>query len=53
LREDLQSALDLRTVTDAAEAPVAEVLAVIGQQAIVILADARAGASYNLFGRIR
>jgi hypothetical protein len=42
----LAPTLDLRTAADAAEAPVAEVLAVIGQQAIVVLADARANASH-------
>src|SRR5579863_3102484 len=49
----LPPSLDLRAMADAAAAPVAEVLAVIGQQAIVVLADARASASHDLFGRIR
>ena len=48
-----QSSFDLCAVADAAEAPVAEVLAVIGQQAIVVLTDTRARAQYDLFGRIR
>jgi hypothetical protein len=44
-----QWSLHLSAAVDAAETPVAEVFAVIGQQAIVILAEARAGASDNLF----
>ena len=43
----LQRSLHLSAVAHAAETPVAEVLAVIGQKAIIILAEARAGASNN------
>jgi hypothetical protein len=43
----------LSAQANAAETPVAKVLAVIGQQAIVILAEARASTPYNFFGRIR
>jgi hypothetical protein len=46
-----QRSLHLSAVADAGETPVAEVLAVIGEHAIIILAEARAGASDNLFGR--
>ena len=43
--------LELSAPVDAADAPVAEVLAVIGQQAIVVLAETRAGAPNDLCGR--
>jgi hypothetical protein len=46
-----QRSFHLGAMTDAVETPIAEVLAVIGQQAIVILAEARAGASDDFFGR--
>src|SRR5712671_4603373 len=46
-----QRPFHLGAVTDAVEAPIAEVLAVIGQQAIIILAEARASASDGFFGR--
>lgn len=49
----LQRLLHLGAVAHAAETPVAEMLAVIGQQAIVTLAEARPGTSDDLFGRIR
>src|ERR1700685_2514949 len=49
----LQRLLDLRAVANAAETPVAEVLAGIGQQAIIVLPEARPGASDDPFGRIR
>ena len=49
----LQRLLHLGAVAHAAETPVAEMLAVIGQQAIVTLAEARSGTSDDLFGRIR
>ena len=48
----LQRSLHLSAVAYAGETPVAEVLAVIGHHAIVILAEARAGAPDNLVGRI-
>jgi hypothetical protein len=38
-------------MADAAETPVAEVLAVIGQHAIVILAETRPGAPDDFVGR--
>jgi hypothetical protein len=47
-----QRSFHLSAMADAAETPVAEVLAVISQQAIIILAEARTRASDNLFGRI-
>jgi hypothetical protein len=46
----LQRLLHLSAVAHAAETPVAEVLAVIGQQAIIILAEARPGTSDYLRG---
>jgi hypothetical protein len=49
----LQRLLHLSAVAHAAETPVAKVLAVIGQQAIIILTEARSGASNYLCGRIR
>src|SRR5208337_4946144 len=49
----LQWLLHLSAVAHAAEKPVAEVLAVIGQQAIIIFSEARSGTSDYLFGRIR
>src|SRR5271168_1020016 len=49
----LQRLLHLSAVAHAAETPVAEMLAVIGQQAIITLAEARPGTSDDLFGRIR
>src|ERR1019366_2072365 len=48
-----QPPFDLRAATDTAEAPIAEVLAVIGQQAIIVLAEARSSASDNFLGGIR
>jgi hypothetical protein len=41
----------LGAMTDAVETPIAEVLAVIGQQAIIVLTEARTGASDDFFGR--
>jgi hypothetical protein len=46
-----QRSFRLGAMTDAVETPIAEVLAVIGQQAIIILAEARAGTSDDFFGR--
>ena len=48
-----ERACHLSAQANAAETPGAKVLAVIGQQAIVILAEARASTPHNLFGRIR
>ena len=49
----LERACHLSAQANAAETPVAKVLAVIGQQTIVVLAEARASTPYNLFRRIR
>src|ERR1700730_7650501 len=43
--------LDLRTATKVAHTPVAEMLAVIRQKAVVMLAHSRSGASYDLLCR--
>ena len=48
----LQPAFHLCAAADAAETPVAEVLAVISQQPVITLTEARAGAPHNLFRRI-
>jgi hypothetical protein len=48
----LQRSLHLSAMAHAVETPVAEMLAVIGQQAIIVLTEARAGASDYFFGRI-
>jgi len=48
----LQPSFHLCAAADTADTPVAEVLTVIGQQPIVTLAEARAGAPHNLFRRI-
>jgi hypothetical protein len=49
----LERTCHLSAQAHAAETPVAKVLAVVGQQAIVILAEARASTPHSLFGRIR
>src|SRR5450631_89053 len=46
-----QRPFPLGAMTDAVERPIAEVLAVIGQQAIIVLTEARMGASDDFFGR--
>jgi hypothetical protein len=48
-----ERACHLSAPAHAAETPVAKVFAVIGQQAIVILAETRAGTPHYLLGRIR
>jgi hypothetical protein len=49
----LQRSLYLSAVAHTEVTPVAKVLAVIGQQAIIILSEAGAGTSDDLFGRIQ
>jgi len=51
-RRQSQPFLYLSTAADPAETPVAKVLAIIGQQTIVVLAETRAGAPDDLIGRI-
>jgi hypothetical protein len=48
----LQPSFHLSATADTAETPVAEVLAIIGQQSVIILAETRAGALDNRFRRI-
>jgi len=48
----LQTPFDLGTAANAAQTPVAEVLAIVGQQPVVVLAQARAGAPDDFVGRI-
>ena len=43
---------DLRTAVVTADAPVAEVLAIVAQQVEVLLTESRAGALHNLLRRI-
>jgi hypothetical protein len=49
----VQRSLHLGAMAHAVQTPAAEMLAVIGQQAIIVLAETRAGASDYFFGRIR
>jgi hypothetical protein len=44
---------NLGAVADATDTPVAEMLTIVGQKPVIILAEARARASYNLLGGIR
>lgn len=50
-KRQYQRPFHLGAMTDAVEAPIAEVLAIIGEQAIVILAEARAGAADDFLRR--
>jgi hypothetical protein len=47
----LQRLLHLSAMAHAVQTPVAQVLAVVGQQAIIVLAEARAGAPDYFVGR--
>jgi hypothetical protein len=49
----LQRPLHLSAIAHAVETPVAKVLAVVGEEAIIVLTEARAGAPDYLVWRIR